>query len=218
MMRKRAVLYCRVSSDDQAKGGSLDHQEKELREWCVKNNADVIEVFREDYSAKTLARPELHKAMQKYMSRNSSADIFIVLRWNRLSRNAEDGNRLIKDFRKWGIEVNAKEEWIDHAVSESKIMLSVYLSMAEVDNDKRSRATRDGIHATLLKGRWASKAPKGYVNVNRGDYDKSVEVDPVMSSFIKRAFNEVAKGIKCPTLVWKELTDAGFKCGKTTFF
>lgn len=218
MTRKRAVLYCRVSSDEQAKGCSLDHQEKELREWCLKNNADVVEVFREDYSAKTLDRPELRKAMKKYMRRSSDVDIFIVLRWNRLSRNAEDGNRLIKDFRKCGVEVNAKEEWIDHTVSESKIMLGLYLSMAEVDNDKRSRATSDGIHATLLRGRWASKAPKGYVNVNRGDYDKYVEVDPVQSRFVIKAFNEVAKGIKTPTMVWRELKSQGFRCGETTFF
>ena len=218
MLRRKAILYCRVSSDEQAKGCSLDHQEKELREWCMKNNADVVDVFREDYSAKTLDRPELCKAMKKYMHKKSGADLFIVLRWNRLSRNADDGNRFIKDFRKVGVEVNAKEEWIDHSVSESKIMLSVYLSMAEVDNDKRSRATSDGIHATLLKGRWASKAPKGYVNVNRGDYDKSVEVDPISAPFVKKAFNEVAKGIKSPTMVWRELTADGFKCGETSFF
>ena len=218
MLRRKAILYCRVSSDEQAKGCSLDHQEKELREWCMRNNADVVEVLREDYSAKTLNRPELCKAMKKYMHRNSGVELFIVLRWNRLSRNAEDGNRFIKNFRKYGVEVNAKEEWIDYSVSESKIMLGVYLSMAEVDNDKRSRATSDGIHATLLKGRWASKAPKGYVNVNRGDYDKSVEVDPISAPFVKKAFNEVAKGIKSPTMIWRELTADGFKCGETSFF
>ncbi len=215
---KKAILYCRVSSDEQAKGCSLDHQEKELKDWCIKNEVDVVKIFREDHSAKTTNRPELQKALSEFNRQNSGVNYFLVLRWNRLSRNADDGNSLIKKMRKNGIEVNAIEEWIDHKVAEAKILLSIYLAMAEVDNDKRAKATCDGIHATLLKGKCANKAPRGYVNKRKDDYTKWVDIDPKVGPLVKEAFEEVAKGIKSPTLVWREMKAKGLKCGRQSFF
>ena len=57
---KRAILYCRVSSDEQAKGGSLKYQEDALRRYCESNGIEVVDVYREDYSAKTFNRPEMN--------------------------------------------------------------------------------------------------------------------------------------------------------------
>ena len=218
MDRKKAILYCRVSSDEQAKGCSLDHQEKELRDYCSKHDLSVVRVYREDYSAKTTNRPELKKALAEFNKKNSGVDFFLVLRWNRLSRNIDDGNMLIKRFRKNDIEVNAIEEWIDHKVAESKILLGVFLAMAEVDNDKRAKATCDGIHATLLKGKCANKAPRGYINKCMGDHNKWVEIDPKVGPLVREAFEEVAKGMKAPTLVWREMKSRGLKCERQSFF
>ena len=60
---KRAVLMARVSSDEQAKGYSLDIQEENLRKYCERQNIEVVSVFREDYSAKDFNRPEFKKFM-----------------------------------------------------------------------------------------------------------------------------------------------------------
>ena len=217
-VRKRAILYCRVSSDEQAKGCSLDHQEKELREWCIRKNVEVVKVYRESHSAKTTKRPELQMALKEYNKRNSGIDYFLVLRWNRLSRNVREGEGLIEDFRRNNIEVNAIEEMIDYRFAETKIMLSIFLSMAEVDNDKRAKATCDGIHATLLKGKCANKAPRGYVNRRTDEYNKWVDIDPIVGPLVKEAFEEVAKGIKAPTHVWREMKAKGLKCEKQSFF
>ena len=217
-IRKRAILYCRVSSDEQAKGCSLDHQEKELREWCIRKNVEVVKVYRESHSAKTTKRPELQMALKEYNKRNSGIDYFLVLRWNRLSRNVREGEGLIEDYRRNNIEVNAIEEMIDYRFAETKIMLSIFLSMAEVDNDKRAKATCDGIHATLLKGKCANKAPRGYVNRRTDEYNKWVDIDPIVGPLVKEAFEEVAKGIKAPTHVWREMKAKGLKCEKQSFF
>ena len=36
-----------------------------------------------------------------------------------------------------GIEANAAEQWIDFSISNSKMMLSIYLTIPEIDNDIR---------------------------------------------------------------------------------
>ena len=152
---KKAILYCRVSSDEQAKGGSLKYQADALKRFCESNGIEVVDIYREDYSAKTFDRPEMKKICKKFLRKRKEveADGLLVLRWNRFTRDASDGWDYISKFRKYGIEVNATEEHIDYNVSESKIMLSVYLSMAEVDNDKRSKATKDGMHQALADGK-----------------------------------------------------------------
>ena len=61
------ILYCRVSSDEQKNNTSLDSQEMQLRNYCERMGYNVIEVYREDYSAKDpdLKRPEM-KAIYQY--------------------------------------------------------------------------------------------------------------------------------------------------------
>lgn len=56
---KRADLYIRVSTDEQAdKGYSQRDQEERLKRYCATNKIAVGQVIYEDHSAKTFNRPE----------------------------------------------------------------------------------------------------------------------------------------------------------------
>ena len=51
MKRRKAILYIRVSTDEQAeKGHSLAHQEEMLLRHCAANNIEIVAFFKEDYS------------------------------------------------------------------------------------------------------------------------------------------------------------------------
>ena len=50
---KKVAIMCRVSSDDQAKGYSLDAQYEALTKYCERNEYEIVYSFREDHSAKT---------------------------------------------------------------------------------------------------------------------------------------------------------------------
>ena len=51
------IIYCRVSSDEQAEGSSLDVQEERLTAYCERKGYDIVDVpHREDESAKTFER------------------------------------------------------------------------------------------------------------------------------------------------------------------
>lgn len=220
MNMNKAILYCRVSSDEQAKGGSLKYQEEALRRYCNSHQIEIVEVFSEDYSAKTFNRPEMNKICKKYLKKKKEieTDTLLVLRWNRFTRDASDGWEYISRFKKYGIEVNAIEEHIDFSIAESKITLSVFLTMAEVDNDKRSKATRDGIHQALSEGKCAGLAPYGYINKRTSKHNCWIEHDPVQAPFVVEAFSRVAYGVEAPTLVWKDLKKQGMRVSESTFF
>ena len=59
----KVILYCRVSTDEQSEGCSLEMQERFLRAYCLNHGDEVISLYREDYSAKghELNRPEFKK-------------------------------------------------------------------------------------------------------------------------------------------------------------
>ncbi len=219
-IKKRAIIYCRVSSDDQVKGGSLNYQETTLKKYCESKGIEVVETYREDFSAKTFKRPEITKICNKYLRKKKEieADYLLVLRWNRFTRDASDGWEFISKFREYDIEVNAIEEHIDYSIAESKIMLAIYLTMAEVDNDKRSKATKDGIHQALAEGKSAGHAPYGYDNRSNGKHNSWVEVNKSESAFVIEAFKRVAHGVEVPTLVFRDLRKKGMKIGETSFF
>ena len=86
-----AILYCRVSTDEQADSCSLDVQEKYLRAYCGNHGYNIVGVYREDYSAKhyNLQRPEFKKIYDYCKKNKGKVDKILFLRWDRFSRNVE---------------------------------------------------------------------------------------------------------------------------------
>lgn len=183
----------RVSSDEQAKGYSLGIQEDSIKKWCQSNNVDVVKVFREDHSAKDFNRPEW-KELKKFAKANrNEIDMLLVTTWDRFSRNTTDAFNELSEFKKIAIEVQAILQPIDFNIPESKILLSIYLTLPEVDNDRRSMKIREGVRAALKSGRWSRMAPVGYRNT-RDANNKPLIVPGENADLIRLAFTEVSNG------------------------
>ena len=76
---RKAILYIRVSPDEQPdKGYSLQHQEERLRNYCELNNIEVVELYREDHSAKTFNRPEISKLLIVLKKRKTISELLRV--------------------------------------------------------------------------------------------------------------------------------------------
>ena len=60
-----AVIYVRVSSDEQVNGTSLDQQEAQCRKYCKEKGFEVVAFFREEgVSAKTINRKEFIRSIE----------------------------------------------------------------------------------------------------------------------------------------------------------
>jgi len=138
MNQQKAILYIRVSTDEQAeKGYSLKHQEERLRQYCQHQQMEVIAVYKEDHSAKTFERPEFTKLLAFLKKNKGCADLLLFLKWDRFSRNAGDAYAMINQLNKLGVEPQGIEQPLDLNVPENKIMLAFYLAAPEVEIDKR---------------------------------------------------------------------------------
>ena len=213
MNMKNVILYCRVSSDEQKTNTSLEFQEKKLRHYCNEHGYNVIACYHEDFSGKhhDFARPEMRKIRDYCKKHKSEVDLILFLRWDRFSRNPEFAYMFKRMFLDdWGIEFNAIESPIDFGATEWSSLLSSYCAAAHTENNKISRRTRDGVRETLLSGRIANKAPRGYKNVHiTGDNGitlaKTVEIDKEKAPLIRAIFHEVAKGIESPCSIRRRI-------------
>ena len=212
------LLYTRVSTDEQAEGNSLDYQSETLREYCKLKNYNVIAEYADDYSAKDfIHRPKMQEMMKYCKQHNKEVDMILFLKWDRYSRNLEGALENIRYFKSLNIKVNAIQNPLDLDIPENKLLLAVYLSIPEIDNDKRSINVRECIYQAKLAGKCTNMAPRGYVNKQIDDKHKYVEVVPKDAEFIKRIFNEVAEGLKSPNYIRKQYEREGFKMSLNAF-
>lgn len=216
------IVYTRVSTDEQAESGySLGYQKDRLNEYCKINGYKIVKHFQEDYSAKNFDRPEWNKLHQYVKSNRRSIDKILILKWDRFSRNQEEALRVIREYGNWGIDIDAIEQPLDLSIPENKAMLSFYLVIPEIDNDRRSDNVRKGNRKALEEGWWINHAPYGYVNKKvdmGGKKPKPVlEIHPEESVHVIKAFEEVAKGVESANSVMQRLRKDGMKLKKSNF-
>ena len=194
---KRACLYVRVSTDEQAdKGYSQRDQEERLTRYCLQNNIAVENIVYEDHSAKTFIRPEWIRLLNLLKKvKSCKVNLVIFTKWDRFSRNAGDAYQMINTLRKLGIEPHAIEQPLDLLVPENKMMLAIYLAAPEVENDRRALNTFNGMRRARKEGRMMGTAPFGYINRSREDGRKYIAVQEPQASAMRWAFNEIAKGV-----------------------
>lgn len=204
----RVILYCRVSTDEQSEGCSLEMQQHFLNAYCHNHGDEIIATYKDDYSAKghELNRPEFKKVYDYCRRHRHEVDKILFLRWDRYSRNVEFAFTYKRKFiDELHIEINAIESPIDFNSGDWATLLGLYCGTAHSEDIKISKRTKDGNHGTLLKGKWPHKAPRGYVNVRRAKHDCWVEVDPATAPRVQQLFSEVALGLEVPTVIAKRI-------------
>ncbi len=190
---KRAILMSRVSSDEQSKGYSLDIQVEKLQAHSLKENIEVINVFKEDHSAKDFNRPEFKKFLQFVSKNKNKVDLLLVVTWDRFSRNVSESYAMISRLKNYGIEVQAIEQPLDLSVPENLLILSVYLALPDIDNRRRSIKITEGVRAAKAAGRWLGSPPYGY-KTSRNGSEKPVIVPNEKSDIVKKIFVSLSNG------------------------
>lgn len=210
---KNAIIMCRVSSDEQAKGYSLDVQFEQLTKYCDRNNISIIKHYREDHSAKNFNRPEFHNFLQFVKKNKGQVNLLLITSWDRFSRNLTDSLVMLRTLNSLGIQVQAIEQPIDMSIPENKAMLAIFLAIPEIDNDRRSIKIRGGIRGSLKAGRWCRQAPIGYKN-SRDQQNKPIIIPSDKAKHIQYLFEQISIG-KLQSELRIELYKKGVKISRS---
>ncbi len=194
-MKKRAIIYTRVSTDEQNNGYSPTDQKEKLYRYCENLNIDVVGFYHDDESGKSFQRPEWKKIMNFLRYNKGAVDYIYFLKWDRFSRNAPEAYAELSKLKKLGVEARAAEQPLDLEIPEQKVMLAIYLTAPEVDNDRRALNIFHGIRRAKKDGRWLGGCPVGYKNTR--DENNRPIIAPEggkKEQLVKTAFREFATG------------------------
>jgi site-specific DNA recombinase len=207
----KAIIYCRVSTKEQARQGfSLAGQQEECCQFAKSNDFEVDRIFVEKgESAKTKDRTELNNLIKYCLVNKKNIKALIVWKLDRLTRNVADYSELTKLFDTLKIRVLTATENNDDN-STGKLTRNIINSFAQFENDVKSERTINGMKRAVEEGRWAWRAPVGYRNT-RDDSNKPFLVPTDESKFIVEAFDLAAKGLYKQTEIVSRLRAKGFR-------
>lgn len=217
---KKGIIYVRVSTDEQANTGySLEYQEERLLKVCEYENSQVLRVFREDYSAKDFNRPEFQKLLEYVKIHKNEVDYILFTRWDRFSRNSEEAYRMIRVLKNLNVEVRSLEQPLDMSIPDNKLMLAFYLMTPEIENDKVSVRTKEGLYKAAKSGAFTSKAPYGYINTRNEEDMSTLAYSPEKYPLVQEALELFAGGNYSADEVRKKIFGVGkdAKISKQTF-
>ena len=196
----RAVIYARVSSEEQAdRGLSVPTQVKICREFIKRNGwVYVREYIDEGISGlKAYNRPSFIEMLSDAQERKF--DLIVVYSLSRFSRNRFDAITKKKLLRDVGVEVISATEPIDIETPEGKLLEGVIESINEFYSANLSREAFRGLKANAEMGFWnGGTPPLGYrkkrVIVN-GVKKSTYEIDEKEALIVKKIFNLAYSGL-----------------------
>ena len=218
-IKKRAILYTRVSTDEQNNGYSPADQKEKLYRYCENSGIDVVGFYHDDESGKSFDRPAWKKIMAFLRSNRNSVDYIYFLKWDRFSRNAPEAYAELAKLKKLGVEARAMEQPLDLEIPEQKVMLAIYLTAPEVDNDRRALNIFHGIRRGKREGRWLGACPRGYKNT-RNEFNRPI-IAPEggeQEKLVRMAFKEFATGKYNIEELRHKLYKKGLKCNRNSFW
>jgi site-specific DNA recombinase len=218
-MKRRAIIYTRVSTDEQNNGYSPSDQKDKLYKYCENNGFDIVGFYHDDESGKSFNRPQWLNIMQFIKKNSGYVDNILFLKWDRFSRNVAEAYITIRDLKKMGVEPQSIEQPLDFEIPESKIMLAIYLAAPEVDNDRRALNIFHGIRRGKKEGRWLGACLKGYINTR--DENNRPIIAPEggkKQELIKRAFSEYITGLYNIEELRRKLNKEGLKSSRNSFW
>ncbi|MCK8826086.1 recombinase family protein [Fuchsiella alkaliacetigena] len=189
---KKAVIYARVSTTKQAEeGSSIEAQIKQLQNYAVENNYDVIERYVDrGESARTADRPEFQRMINDIKNNPDDYDAVLIHKTDRFARNRED-SIVYKSILRRDCDVDVisiKEDFGDGPVA--KMVEGVLESVAEFYSENLSNEVKKGMEQRISEGKVVSEPPYGYIINSQG----KLEVYEPEAKVIRYIFSQYIKG------------------------
>jgi len=191
---QKALVYCRVSTEEQAeKGYSLDAQEKLCRSFAENNGYGVLNVFRDEgKSGSTLNRAALKDLLSKCQE-DKSVSAVIVQETDRLARNTQDHLTIKALLQKAGVKlISVAQPMLDDS-PEGKMIDTILASVNQFQSDINSRKTKKGLQERFDSGWWPAWPPLGYISKTVNN-KKIVVPDPERWHLVRKGLKMYLSG------------------------
>ncbi len=210
MIKKKAVLYARVSTDKEEQEQSLEIQEEIVEKFCSDKGFELLKPhYLEQGKSGTNMRkrprfilmmksaglmPVTSRSSDLYFEDNGLSplfDIIIVKEASRFSRNQTEALSVLKELKGKGVEVyfiatntsTVDEDW--------EFKLGLYFNLSQTESKNLSVRVKLSKRHNAEKGRYApAVVPFGYKRVYDEDGKRSIVIDEDESKVVKKIFEK----------------------------
>lgn len=202
---KYVAIYCRVSTDEQAREGvSLDEQMERLLAYCKAMGwkEETISFIDDGYSAKNLERPQLSKLIK--LVKQGQISKIMVTKLDRMSRRLLDLLNMIDMFQQYDVSFVSISESFDTTTPSGRLTLQVLGAVAEFERERiRERVFENMFHAANT-GKWLTQSPYGYDLV-----DKVLQINEKEAEIVRRVFHSYVVEGRGYLSIAKQLNEQG---------
>ncbi|MGG4413132.1 recombinase family protein, partial [Brevibacillus agri] len=184
-----AVIYVRVSTEEQTKGFSLDGQINEVRRYLERKGYTVYEIYIDDgYSGKDFERPAVQKMFRDMQQGKFEA--IAVWKVDRLSRSNNDVLTLINHHLKPNdLKLLVSTCDIDSSTTNGYMFISLLSTFAEYERAQIIDRVNNGMQKRAENGKWNGGIILGYDIV-----EKQLVINTAESQIVQKIFDLRAEG------------------------
>jgi DNA invertase Pin-like site-specific DNA recombinase len=204
-----AIVYVRVSSDEQNKGSSPDDQSRRCIDYSRMQALTVVAEIRDDYTGYEFERPGFDKVRE--MIAKGQADTLICLSGDRLARSVFVVTRMITEFlRRYRVNLHfVSRGRIDYDSPEGEFIMLMEAVGNQYWGTKAKEIMKNGRRALVQDGIKPGQGPNLYGYTKLGDRRETrYEIDELAAVIIRRIFSEVVTG-KAILAIARDLTEEG---------
>jgi site-specific DNA recombinase len=203
------AIYARVSSETQAKEGTIDSQIEALHVYAKTHDLTIIREFIDNgFSGADLNRPGLDQ-LRDFIQEGKIEGI-LILSPDRLSRKQAHQIILMEDFKKRHIQIIFTNQQFDDS-PEAQLMLQIQGSLSEYERAKILDRTRRGTKHAVSKGQvLGANAPYGYKFVRKTDKAPAHwEINPQEAKVVRKIYELYIKAGLTGEGIAKRLDEEG---------
>lgn len=194
LLNKRAALYVRVSSEEQAlRGYSLEAQLADLEEFAKKHEMFIVDRY---VDAGTTARKKLknRKEFQRMIEdvKAGKIDVILFIKLDRWFRNVADYYEVQKILDAHDVTWKCTQEFYDTTTANGRLNLNIKLSIAQDEADRTSERIKFVQENKVKNGEVISGSTPYGLYIDRSGGKKQIAIDDEKIKIVKEAFDHYA--------------------------
>ena len=202
---KRAALYIRVSTLEQAQEGySVGEQKERLIAYCKAKDWLIADIYVDGgYTGSNLKRP----GIQKLMAETDKFEMVLVYKLDRLSRSQRDTLYLIEEvFRPNDVDFISMQESFDTSTPFGKAMIGLLAVFAQLEREQIKERTWMG---RVARARTGLSHGGGHIPIGYEYSDGKLVINPYEAEQVKKIYEWYLSGSSLKAIT-DRLQDEGY--------
>jgi site-specific DNA recombinase len=195
----KAILYARVSTEEQLDNWSVSAQIREFERYCEDKGWQNGGVYKEEGKSARSDSIEKRTQFRRLLDdcRKKAFDIVVVHSLDRWSRNLGVTLQSFKHLADQGIAFSSITENIDYSTPEGKLFIAMLGAFAQYFSDSLAKHTTKGMKERALNGLPNGDIPFGYRRANKDDSiekEGHIYIVPDEAEAVKKIFQFYSTG------------------------